>query len=122
MWIFIRDTGFFSIVQNDRCQPGELVIRARCRGDLDKLQEKLLADYGFAGKVIDTPKADYNCRMFAARSIVAQAIAQAVTDITYDNFKNTIPSAETARHDAYFNVWSAMNQWQQQQRRSGGKH
>jgi len=40
MWIFTRD-GFFSAVFDKYCKRGELMIRSRCKNDLDRLSKKL---------------------------------------------------------------------------------
>ena len=121
MWIFLKDEGFFSIVQNDKCKADEVVVRARCRVDLDKLRARLLADYVFDAKIIDTPDADYACRLFAPKEIISKHLAQAVMDIDYGNFKATIPSKDRPRHDAYFGCWESMWQWQGKLGRVGCK-
>lgn len=112
MWLFLKDAGFFSIVEKDDCQKGEVVVRARCRADIDKLRKGLLIGYGFKGKVIETPTADYACRMYVPKEIMAGYLSKAVMEIDYDNFKDTIPSKDRLRHDAYFDCWEAMYRWQ----------
>lgn len=118
MWLFLKE-GFYSVVKNDNCQSGEVAVRARCHADIDKLRARLLADYEFDAKIIDTPKADYACRVFVPKELMAKLMAKAVMDIDYDNFKGTIPSKDRLRHDAYFQCWEAMWGWQASLRRGG---
>ena len=53
---------------------------------------------------------DYAFRAFVPRSVVAQALADQVMNMTATNFKNTVH--DDARHDAYLDVWKAMFRFQ----------
>lgn len=111
MWLYLQN-GFFSIVHKPPCKKGELLVRARCKEDMERLREKLSQTYNFKGTVIDSPKADYAYRMIVPREIWASFMASTAMELEYDNFKNTIPSSDTLRHDAYFDCWEAMYHWQ----------
>jgi hypothetical protein len=112
MWLFMSDS-FLSIVDerakkaprhrrrvprgNDR-----LVVRARKPGDIQR---------AFPGAVVThTPGNDYAYRAMVQRHVVASAIAKAVSNIDYGNFKDSVRDDE--RHDAYMDVWTAMYRWQ----------
>lgn len=108
MWIFKNDA-FVSIVE-DRDMPDQLWVRARVRGDLERF-------FGVMGRIIEvveTPSADYRFRCAVDRQMVKVALSDAVADIDYTNFKNSIGTApvEEERHSAYLRVWTAMMAFQ----------
>ncbi len=96
MWIFLNNS-FLSIV-SDRDNPDNLLVRARLKGDIERLFPKI--------KAVHSPKADYAFRASIPRDEVSNAIAKQVKSVDYDNFKNSVE--EHDRHDAYFDVWSVM--------------
>ena len=99
MWIFLNDS-FLSIVA-DRDQPNSLMVRARIRGDIERV---------FPGyDVVETPSADYAFRATIPRRIVAGRLAAYAASIGYDNFKDSV--ADYARHDAYIGVWTTMHRY-----------
>lgn len=103
MWIFTPQ-GFLSIVADrEDPQAGRLLIRARTRKHL----RNLLPDC----EPFQKRPSDYPWRVWATRQQVAGLVAQQVTNLTYDNFKNAIPDAEY--HDACLDVWEAMWRYQQ---------
>ncbi len=60
MWTFNKD-GFFSAVEH-RDNPDQLMVRARCREDIQRLAGKLAAE------VVHTPEADYAYRIIVSKS------------------------------------------------------
>lgn len=98
MWLYLT-TGFYSVVNRVPCEADELLVRARSKDDLDKLQNILKTNYHFDGEVLDTPTADYAYRMIVPRETFASFISAAVNNLVYDNFKNT-------------KCWEAMYEWQ----------
>lgn len=114
MWVFLNDA-FLSIVdekaktarkgeRNVRPQPGDiLVVRARCQDDIGRV-------FGPGYKVQRDPSADYLFRARIPRKAVSAAMTQAVRDIDYGNFKDSV--SEDDRHSAYSRVWGAMYQLQ----------
>lgn len=100
MWIFLSDA-FLSIV--DKGGDGTtLLVRARKPGDIERIFPE--------AEVEETPHNDYRYRARLPRERVAQAMANAVRDIRYSNFKHTVKTH--ARHEAYMDVWGSMYRFQ----------
>ena len=55
MWLFTRD-GFYSAVHDDYCSPGELMIRARAKEDIERMLAKLKID---DAEILVIKNADY---------------------------------------------------------------
>jgi hypothetical protein len=107
MWICLNDA-FLSIVAKD-CPPDHLLVRARRKGDIERV---------FPGVVArESRHTDYRWRAAVPRERVAQAIAERLLSIDYDNFKDSV--ADRALHDAYARVWGVM--YGLQSERSFGK-
>ena len=102
MWIVLNKS-FLSIVKN-RNNENQLLIRARVKGDIEKVFED--AD------VFENEKADYKYRSYIDREIVANVISNELLNIDYDNFKNSVSKDEFDRAKAYMNVWSSLNKLQ----------
>jgi hypothetical protein len=96
MWIMFSDC-FLSVVFKD-CEPGELLVRARRKGDI----ERVFPD----AKVRRDTKADYLYSAAIPRMDIALAIGQRIGDISYSNFKDSV--TDDALHRAYMQVWFAM--------------
>ena len=95
MWIALNNS-FLSIVEN-RNNSLELLVRARVKGDIEIV---------FPGaETFEDLHADYRYRALIKRDLVAKALASQVSEINYDNFKNSISKDEYQRHDAYLKVW-----------------
>lgn len=102
MWVFLNDA-FLSIVAH-RDQPGQLMVRARFPGDIERTFD--------AVDVAHTPTADYAYRAVLPKKVVAEAMARAVEDVDYPNFKDSV--FENDRHLVYLGVWSRMKDAQEQ--------
>lgn len=105
MWICLNDA-FFSAVSKD-CKPSEVMIRARRKGDLEKVfNDKILIDQGFAPVTVSRyTKSDYLYRAAVPRDHLKAALAAEVDRIVYSNFK-----ASTRDHDlhtCYNRMWNA---------------
>ena len=114
MWLF-HPLGFASIVE-DLEAPGNLLVRGRVAGDLERL-------FPGHGRPQVTPDRDYRYRMSLPRELVAERLAElALDEIDYPNFKDACPDD---RHLPYLRVWTAMHELQQERiagaPRSGGK-
>ena len=96
MWLCFNNA-FLSIVSKD-CQPDELLVRARRKGDI----ERVFPD----AKVERTVGNDYLFRARIKRAAVAEVIAAQVAGIAYPNFKNSVRSDPL--HHAYNRVWHVM--------------
>ena len=100
MWIMLSDA-FFSIVSKN-CGPDELMVRARRKGDIEK---------AFPGaKVKKSTTSDYRYRADIPRKEVALALAKAIADIDYPNFKDSVE--DEWLHYSYLKVWLAMSELQ----------
>jgi hypothetical protein len=110
MWICLNDA-FLSIVHKD-CERGELLVRARRAGDIQKVFGRLV-------KVRKDTKTDYAFRAVVSKTDVKEAMAREIDRITYSNFKDSITPEEQALHDAYLRVWTTMSQLQETQPYSG---
>jgi len=106
VWIFIADSGFFSVVEQ-RDNPKLLRIRARVKGDLENLKKNYLPNLGPVATMV---RSDYPYCALAWRPEFAVAMAKVAQNINYDNFKNEVTKQQGAdRHDLYMEVWSVMN-------------
>jgi hypothetical protein len=106
MWL-ITPAGFFSIV----CKPEDrnddtLTVRARVEADLQALRQQHLPSLGPIARNTGT---DYPYRAKAKRGEVANALAQMIRQLDYDNFKNEVARRQgPGRADAYHHVWSLL--------------
>jgi hypothetical protein len=116
MWVF-SEIGFFSTVQHDKYQ-NSVLVRARYRGDLERLRERLMNNKGaglgmllYPLTIHDTPRADYPYRMRMPKWAWARAVETMGREISYTNFKShchkSLP-VPSSRHVRLMNVWSAM--------------
>jgi hypothetical protein len=100
MWLFLP-TAMVSIVAH-RTKPQHLLVRARLRGDLERL---------FPGCTVQrTPGADYRFRACIHRNDVARVVSQHLLGMQYDNVKNAIPHGAPVhelRHRFMSEVWRA---------------
>lgn len=101
MWIMLNDA-FFSIVKKD-CARDELLVRARRRGDIEKVWPSAV--------VTEYNRSDYLFRAKIKAKDVVEALDGEVRRITYDNFKNSVQDEDL--HDAYMRVWTAMAEVQE---------
>lgn len=96
MWICLNNA-FFSIVQ-PRAGSTTLVVRARRRGDLERLLPHATVEH--------TPARDYAFRAHVEREDVANAVMAEVLGIDYGNFKDSVKQPDLK--SAYSRVWSVM--------------
>jgi len=111
MWLYTK-LGFFSIVHKLPCKKDELLVRTRCREDLESLSKKLSQTSDFKGVIIESKDSDYAYRMVVPRSVLASFMTSLMMNLDYANFKATIPYNDEQRHEAYFKCWEVMNEWQ----------
>lgn len=100
MWIFMKQA-MLSVVE-DKDHPELLHVRARLKGDI----EAVFPD----AEVIELTVCDYRFRVSLPREQVVEAIAEQMRSIDYVDFKSQVHDRE--RHDAYVQVWSAMQRAQ----------
>ena len=102
MWVFLNNS-FLSIVEN-RNNKEELLVRSRVRGDIDKIFPD--------SNIFEMENSDYKYRSYIKKREVSEKIREIVTNINYDNFKNSISKSEDQRHSSYLNVWNEMRKLQ----------
>lgn len=107
MWIF-TNFGFFSVVKKG--SPGNLMVRARERSDLENLINKHGDTLGVTVKSITvTPEADYCCRVEVPQEAWSATLSNISNDIDYDNFKDSVYENQGyERAHVYTSVWSTM--------------
>lgn len=101
MWVMLSDC-FLSIVNKDSAR-GELLVRARRKGDIERIFPK--------AKVIKTPNvSDYLYRASIPTEEIIKAMEGEIRRIVYSNFKSSVK--ENDLHDAYMRVWTEMSRLQ----------
>lgn len=106
MWL-LTTIGFFSIVEKpgDR-DAGRLTIRARVRGDLERLRAEVLPGLG---PIEAGGGTDYAFRAVAPRAEVAAAMATLATTLDYANFKDAVAARQgVGREAVYGRVWKVL--------------
>jgi hypothetical protein len=111
VWLLIPE-GFYSVVQ----KPGEaeLCVRARDRGDLDRLRERYMPTLG---STTDTPGGDYRYRAWIDREALAEGLGAIARDLAYPNFKSEVGRHDPERARLYGRVWGTLGSIQ-----PGGGH
>jgi hypothetical protein len=97
MWIMGSDF-FLSVVRKD-CTPGQLLVRARREGDIERV----------FGQHVDVERdlnADYLFRARIPEEEVAEIMRREVLSISYGNFKDSV--RDEALHDAYLTCRHAL--------------
>tara|TARA_B100000989_G_scaffold284361_1_gene251116 strand:- start:12 stop:323 length:312 start_codon:yes stop_codon:yes gene_type:complete len=102
MWVFLNNS-FLSIVEN-RNNKDELLVRSRIKGDIEKVSPD--------SDVFEMENSDYKYRSYIKKTNVSNKLKNIVEGITYDNFKNSIPSDQSERHHSYLNVWTELRKLQ----------
>lgn len=98
MWLF-TSKGFLSVV-NHREDSEVFIVRAR--------QYNHLAEYVSTKHIWEDPNADYRYRALITYDELVALMMAAVNDLTYDNFKNSIPAHDHRYKAAASRVWSEM--------------
>jgi hypothetical protein len=102
MWIFLND-GFISVVK-DKHNFGKLLVRARFKGDIERIFP--------TAEVREGEGTDYRFRASIHAELVASTIAVRLNVINYPNFKNSVLTTKDEyrqlRSDAYADVWEQM--------------
>jgi hypothetical protein len=102
MWLLIP-AGFYSIVQ--KTGEPDLCIRARDRGDLDRLREAYMPQLG---ETEETPGRDYRYRAWISREAFSDGLAAVARDLTYSNFKSEVAKHDPERAHVYSRVWTTL--------------
>ena len=103
MWLF-TNRGFYSVVA-DTENPDMLLVRARLRGDLERLGT-LLPERPV---VTESRDRDYRWRMRVPFALWPAVMGQLAAEITYPNFKSEVKKRQgRGRADLYGAVWGEM--------------
>ena len=116
MWLFTKH-GFYSVIA-DAEVPENVIIRARDKGDLERLKALFRKFYPGStlatAPIYDSLYSDYRYRVFCPKGDFEAATALLARDVDYGNLKTEIGKAGDGGRDmAYMSVWSAMRHWQQ---------
>ena len=95
MWVCLNNA-FISVVKDDLSE--DYKVRARIREDLESLFDE--------DRILESTKTDYRFRVYATKEEVAKLMLDAVDNIDYTNFKDSVK--EKWRHDAYLDIWQVM--------------
>jgi hypothetical protein len=113
MWIFLNDA-FLSIVHKD-CAKDEVLVRARIKGDLEKVfnDETLFkANPGLKPVTVTRyTKSDYLYRAVVKRDHMRAVMAAELDRVVYNNFKAS--TRDNKLHNAYNAVWGVMAKLQE---------
>ena len=101
MWIFTR-SGHLSIGQRAG-QTDILEVHSQLREELDSFVAVLDAGGGQRHEVQETVEGDYRFVALAQRSVVAQAVAQLVTEIDHGKFVHSV-HLDLGKRAGYF-LW-----------------
>jgi hypothetical protein len=101
MWLMTQH-GFYSIVEKN---PGEFHVRARERKDIENLVSRVPLK---GATVIDTPDADYACRIIVGKEDVLTIMRFLGETLDYSNFKGKIDRTPDQKHKPYHEVWRVM--------------
>jgi len=105
MWIF-TNVGYISIVENSD-NSNEVMLRARARKDLDTFRTLYLPTNAPKVKFYQTN--DYPYRITIKKEDCALAMANAVRNIDYANFKSSVTKKQGwERSSIYMKIWSLL--------------
>jgi len=107
MWLCTK-TGFFSVVI-DRQRPGRMLVRARCRQDIENLYE-MAKDLASIEKPTSDESRDYRYRMSVDREDWLRLACRSAQRVDYDNFKSAVAKEPSQQNklEAYHEVWAAL--------------
>ena len=101
MWIF-TETGFVSAVRKTE-RPDVMTVRSRDRQSLEAVTSVT------GGEIVASPQGDYPYRAFIAPEAFAAWVADAASQVDYDNFKSRVGRTRGYGYThALHDVWSAM--------------
>lgn len=102
MWV-ITTRGFYSAVAH-REEPDRLIIRARCRSDIQALRD-LLPD----AEPYRLERSDYEWRLECWAAEWASAMAVMALEVDYPNFKDAVKERQGVRRaHILMHVWQAL--------------
>lgn len=108
MFVFNSEGAYFPALRppgtfNPEKDPRVLQVRARRRGDLERLREHYLPELG---KTIRLKQTDYQYRAYCTPAQWGQALARMAEEIDYVKFKDT--AKDDQLHDTLLGVWTTV--------------
>src|SRR4051812_25080379 len=104
MWVFTT-TGYLSLVENQD-DKSTIIVRARVRGDMNRFREQYLH---VPAIITYHENNDYPYRMIVPKGEIAKAVAAAVMDIDYKNFKSEVHEVQGGyRASVYTRIWGVL--------------
>jgi hypothetical protein len=121
MWLFTR-YGFFSVAcasgENGSLDPQKLMIRARRKSHLQKLQSRFPAIA--AAEIMKLDYRDYRYRLLVPKAGWVSVIAELASEQDWSNFKNEAARFQGREGSDYVhalhNVWEVMDRLQSAER------
>ena len=111
MWLFTKE-GFFSVVHDQYCNRGELMIRSRRKDDLCLLSKKLHG-YCDESNILELSETDYRYRMKVPKHAWAEYLSDCALNLEYPDVReNIVPPGDDARKEAYQKIWELLHRWQ----------
>ena len=111
MWL-MTPIGFYSVGAH-RDKPQRVLVRARCRQDLERLLELDvggLNDILLRQPIVQTLQADYPYRVELPRMAWEAAALRLAEMVDYPNFKDAVKQRQGKdRADVYMSVWGALH-------------
>jgi hypothetical protein len=113
MWL-MTPIGFYSVVAH-RDKPQRVLVRARCRQDLERLLELDTAGLppsraAFPAPIVQTLQADYPYRVELGRKRWEHLAGLLARHVDYPNFKDAVKDRQgPARAGVYTSVWGALH-------------
>jgi len=98
MWVFTQK-GFLSIVRHTD-KPNILIVRSRFQGHIERMFPK--------AQVIEDDKRDYRFRAELPIKKVSKVIGRLVSEIDYDNFKNSLDFYDERYLESCIDVYNAV--------------
>lgn len=106
MWLMTTQ-GFYSAVEH-RGKKDTILVRARVRGDLERLKKQLPAAK-VKGRIYRDDTADYPFRLDLSRAEFGTVLLGLEDDIDYANFKSAVAKKQGHRRaGVYHRIWSVL--------------
>jgi hypothetical protein len=98
MWIF-SSQGFLSIVKHSD-KPNILIVRSRFQGHIERIFPKV--------RVEEDATRDYKYRSELPANEVSKAVTKLVSEIDYDNFKNSLDMNDERYFESCIDVYNSV--------------
>jgi hypothetical protein len=92
-----------------------VVVRSRVRRDLERFLDQLEAlglEQSGAPEILEFVGTDYAYRTVVKRDVWSRYLVRKGEEVKYETFKTTAAGDDHVRSRAYFDVWSRLYLWQ----------